>query len=117
MAFRSEKAVRIASRKYSTSDRTGAAGFEARGNSRGRRIIYTADSFAGVMLEKAMREKWLLRAHKFKRTVPKCRADYEEYLRATAMLRKSLAKSDSTEVERATRLEVIRFDLEPVRSS
>ena len=32
---------------------------------------------------------------------PKCRADYEEYLRAMAMLRKSVAPSEPTEVEHA----------------
>ena len=30
---------------------------------------------------------------------PKCRADYEEYLRVMAMLRKSVAQSEPTEVE------------------
>jgi hypothetical protein len=32
---------------------------------------------------------------------PKCRADYEEYLRVMAMLRKSVAKSEPAEVEHA----------------
>ena len=32
---------------------------------------------------------------------PKCRAEYEEYLRVMAMLRKSVAESDAPEVERA----------------
>ena len=32
---------------------------------------------------------------------PKCRADYEEYLRVMAMLRTSVAKSEPTEVEHA----------------
>ena len=32
---------------------------------------------------------------------PKCRADYEEYLTVMAMLRKSLATSEPTEVEHA----------------
>jgi len=32
---------------------------------------------------------------------PKCRADYEEYLRVMAMLRKSAAQSEPREVEGA----------------
>ena len=52
MAFRFEKAVRIASSKHPIFDGTGALRFGARWNSQGRRIIYTADSFAGAMLEK-----------------------------------------------------------------
>jgi hypothetical protein len=32
---------------------------------------------------------------------PQCRADYEEYLRVMAMLRKSVAQSEPTEVEHA----------------
>jgi hypothetical protein len=32
---------------------------------------------------------------------PKCRADYDEYLTTIAMLRKSVAESESTEVENA----------------
>jgi hypothetical protein len=32
---------------------------------------------------------------------PKCQAEYEEYLRVMAMLRKSVATSEPTEVERA----------------
>lgn len=52
MAFRFEKAVRIASRKYPIFDGAGAARYGARWNTPGRRIIYMADSFAGAMLEK-----------------------------------------------------------------
>lgn len=52
MAFRFEKAVRIASSRHPIFDGTGASRFGARWNSPGRRIIYTADSFAGAMLEK-----------------------------------------------------------------
>jgi RES domain-containing protein len=52
MAFRFEKAARIASSKHPIFDGTGASRFGARWNSPGRRIIYTADSFAGAMLEK-----------------------------------------------------------------
>ena len=52
MAFRFEKAVRIASRKYPIFDGAGASRFGARWNNPGRRIIYMADSFAGAMLEK-----------------------------------------------------------------
>jgi RES domain-containing protein len=54
MAFRFEKAVRIASSKHPIFDGTGASRFGARWNSPGRRIIYTADSFAGAMLEKKL---------------------------------------------------------------
>ena len=32
---------------------------------------------------------------------PKCQADYEEYLRVIAMLRKSVAQAESKEVEHA----------------
>jgi RES domain-containing protein len=52
MAFRFEKAVRIASNRHPIFDGTGAARFGARWNSPGRRIIYTADSFASAMLER-----------------------------------------------------------------
>jgi RES domain-containing protein len=52
MAFRFEKAVRIASSRHPVFDGSGAARFGARWNSPGRRIIYTSDSFAGAMLEK-----------------------------------------------------------------
>jgi RES domain-containing protein len=52
MAFRFEKAVRIASSKHPIFDGTGASLFGARWNTPGRRIIYMADSFAGAMLEK-----------------------------------------------------------------
>ena len=52
MAFRFEKVIRIASRKYPIFDGAGAARFGARWNNPGRRIVYTADSFAGAMLEK-----------------------------------------------------------------
>lgn len=52
MAFQFEKAVRIASSRHPIFDGSGASRFGARWNSPGRRIIYTADSFAGAMLEK-----------------------------------------------------------------
>ncbi len=52
MAFRFEKAVRIASSKYPIFDGSGASRFGARWNTPGRRVIYMADSFAGAMLEK-----------------------------------------------------------------
>ncbi len=52
MAFRFEKAVRIASNKYPLFDGSGASWFGARWNTPGRRIIYMADTFAGAMLEK-----------------------------------------------------------------
>lgn len=52
MAFRFEKAVRIASSRHPIFDGAGAARFGARWNSPGRRILYTADSFAGAMLER-----------------------------------------------------------------
>jgi len=51
MAFRPEKAFRIADRRRRIFDGTGAFLTGARWNSPGRRVIYAADTFAGAMLE------------------------------------------------------------------
>lgn len=51
MAFRPEKAFRIADSRHPIFDGTGAFLVGARWNSAGRRIIYAADSFAAAMLE------------------------------------------------------------------
>jgi RES domain-containing protein len=51
MAFRPEKAFRIADSRHTIFDGTGAFLAGARWNSAGRRVIYAADSFAAAMLE------------------------------------------------------------------
>jgi len=51
MAFRPEKAFRIADYRHPIFDGTGAFLVGARWNSAGRRVIYAADSFAAAMLE------------------------------------------------------------------
>src|ERR1035438_602934 len=51
MAFRSEKAFRIADSRHPIFDGTGSSLVGARWNSAGRRVIYAADSFAAAILE------------------------------------------------------------------
>jgi RES domain-containing protein len=51
MGSRPESVFRIADRRHEIFDGTGAFLNGARWNSPGRRIIYTADTFAGAMLE------------------------------------------------------------------
>jgi RES domain-containing protein len=51
MAFRPERAFRIADRRRPIFDGTGAFLTGARWNSPGRRVIYASDTFAGAMLE------------------------------------------------------------------
>jgi RES domain-containing protein len=51
MAFRPERAFRIADSRHPIFDGTGAFLAGARWNSAGKRIIYAADSFAAAMLE------------------------------------------------------------------
>jgi RES domain-containing protein len=51
MAFRPEKAFRIADSRHAIFDGTGAFLVGARWNSGGRRVIYAADSFAAAILE------------------------------------------------------------------
>jgi len=51
MAFRPERAFRIADARHPIFDGTGAFLAGARWNSAGKRVIYAADSFAAAMLE------------------------------------------------------------------
>jgi RES domain-containing protein len=51
MGSRLERVFRIADRRHEIFDGTGAFLNGARWNSPGRRIIYTADTFAGAILE------------------------------------------------------------------
>jgi len=51
MAFRPERAFRIADSRHPIFDGTGAFLAGGRWNSAGRRIVYAADSFAAAMLE------------------------------------------------------------------
>jgi RES domain-containing protein len=57
MAFRPEKAFRIADSRHKIFDGTGAFLNGARWNSPGRRIIYASESFAGAMLETLARAR------------------------------------------------------------
>jgi RES domain-containing protein len=57
MAFRPERAYRIADGRHEIFDGMGAFLNGARWNSRGRRIIYASDSFAGAMLEILVRTR------------------------------------------------------------
>ena len=51
MAFRPDRAFRIADRRHPIFDGTGAYRSGARWNSPGRRVIYAADSYPGAVLE------------------------------------------------------------------
>jgi RES domain-containing protein len=57
MAFRPERAFRIADTRHEIFDGMGAFLNGARWNSRGRRIIYASDSFAGAVLEVLVRTR------------------------------------------------------------
>ena len=57
MAFRPERAYRIADSRHEIFDGMGAFLNGARWNSPGRRVIYASDSFAGAMLEVLVRTR------------------------------------------------------------